>query len=54
MLFETFLRTLRISVRALWKSPGRSLIAILSLAFGTGASLTMFGAIEALLLRRCR
>src|SRR5918996_3817068 len=45
------LRDLRHALRAFAKSPGFSAIAVLSIAFGTGANVAVFGAADAILLR---
>ena len=43
---------LRISVRNLLKSPGFTLIAVLMLAFGIGATTAIFSVVECVILRR--
>ena len=42
---------LRYGIRTLWKRPGFTLVAVLALALGIAANTTIFGAINALLLK---
>src|ERR1700704_2562037 len=48
---ETFLRDLSNGIRALFKAPGFTAVAILSLAIGIGANSAIFSVTNALLLR---
>jgi predicted permease len=48
---ETILQDIRYGMRVLCKQPGFSVVAILTLAFGIGASTALFSVIDAALLR---
>ncbi len=49
---ESIVEALRFAVRQLTKSPGFSLTAVLTLAFGIGATTAIFSIVEGVLLRR--
>jgi predicted permease len=48
---ETFWQDLRYAARALWKNPAFSAVAILSLALGIGANVSIFSVLDAVVLR---
>lgn len=49
--FETFLQDLRFGLRGILKSPGYSLVVILTLTLGIGANSAIFSVVDAVLLK---
>jgi predicted permease len=51
MVFANLWRDVKFSARLLWRSPGFTTVAVLTLALGVGANTTVFSMINGLLLR---
>ena len=51
---DDVLQDLKYAARSLSRTPTFTLVAVLSLALGIGATTTVFSLVDSLLLRRCR
>ncbi|HEX2444574.1 MAG TPA: ABC transporter permease [Vicinamibacterales bacterium] len=50
-MLASFVQDLRYASRGLWRSPGFSVVALVTLALGVGLTTAIFGALDAVLLR---